>query len=155
MVRVPKDPPMSDLVYRTYITADYPNARDCEHGHKRGKCETCDLIAAEARIAALEARVREVEGELATTRSFRDDLEADLRRHRDKAESARAAARVTIGELVGGLKPFAKYAGAIGAAFTGEERIRVIHGEPMSAVKSTPNVNDCRHAAALVARYPQ
>jgi hypothetical protein len=31
------------------------NERDCPHGHKLGKCDTCELIVAEARIAELEA----------------------------------------------------------------------------------------------------
>jgi len=31
--------------------------RDCPHGHKLGKCDTCELIEAEQRIAVLEAEV--------------------------------------------------------------------------------------------------
>ncbi len=31
------------------------NNRDCPHGHKLGKCDTCELIEAEKRIALLEA----------------------------------------------------------------------------------------------------
>lgn len=38
--------------------------RDCPHGHKLGKCDTCELILAEARIADLEAELTELTAEL-------------------------------------------------------------------------------------------
>lgn len=34
------------------MTADL--LRDCEHGRQKGKCDTCNLAQAEARIAVLE-----------------------------------------------------------------------------------------------------
>jgi len=34
--------------------------RDCEHGRLKGKCDTCDLAQAEARIAELEAALRDL-----------------------------------------------------------------------------------------------
>ena len=33
----------------------YPNARDCEHGHQRGKCPECRVVELETELA--EARV--------------------------------------------------------------------------------------------------
>ena len=38
--------------------ADYPNARDCEHGHKRGKCERCDDAETIAELRAEVERLR-------------------------------------------------------------------------------------------------
>jgi len=35
--------------------------RDCPHGHKKGKCDTCDVIIAERTIATLEQRVAELQ----------------------------------------------------------------------------------------------
>jgi hypothetical protein len=46
---------------------DDPNERDCEHGHKRGKCVACDLIES-------ESRVRELKATLAARTKERDDL---------------------------------------------------------------------------------
>ena len=33
--------------------------RDCKHGNRLGKCDTCELIAAEKRITELEALVEQ------------------------------------------------------------------------------------------------
>jgi hypothetical protein len=38
---------------RRWGVSDHP--RDCPHGRQWGKCDTCDLIEANKRIAALEA----------------------------------------------------------------------------------------------------
>jgi hypothetical protein len=35
--------------------------RDCPHGHQKGKCDSCDLIVAEKRVAELEAKVEALE----------------------------------------------------------------------------------------------
>jgi thymidine phosphorylase len=35
--------------------------RDCHHGHMKGKCDSCELIEAETRIAELEAVAQAVE----------------------------------------------------------------------------------------------
>ena len=35
-----------------------PNARDCEHGHQRGKCPHCDLAAALAEIERLRTELQ-------------------------------------------------------------------------------------------------
>ena len=51
--------------------SDYPNERDCEHGHKRGKCVSCDLIES-------EARVRELEATLAARTGERDELKKSI-----------------------------------------------------------------------------
>ena len=43
--------------------ADYPNARDCEHGNLRRACATCEWQqerdTLQARVAALESALRE------------------------------------------------------------------------------------------------
>ena len=39
---------------------DYPNARDCEHGRLRRKCETCDDKAEIDALRAEVARLRRV-----------------------------------------------------------------------------------------------
>lgn len=47
----------------------FPNVRDCEHGHQRGKCEICELKEqlAEAR-ADLPVMVLRLEAELKEAR---------------------------------------------------------------------------------------
>lgn len=52
--------------------AERMNERDCPHGHKKGKCDSCDLIDAEARIALLEKVCEAVKAVL-----LRYDIESD------------------------------------------------------------------------------
>ena len=40
---------------------DYPNKRDCEHGHKRGKCELCDR---DEEIAELQRELSDAKSEV-------------------------------------------------------------------------------------------
>lgn len=99
MVPVPEVQHLSDLVYRTYRPGNADNPRDCPHGHKRGKCDTCDLIEAEARIAALEAELARVKAENSTLRAADDHSCHDactrplcvMRRERDTARNDLAA----------------------------------------------------------------
>ena len=42
---------------------DYDPVRDCLHGSQVGKCDTCELIAAEKRIKALEAENERLKGQ--------------------------------------------------------------------------------------------
>lgn len=37
---------------------EYPNARDCEHGHQRGHCVHCDLADALAELATTRAALQ-------------------------------------------------------------------------------------------------
>lgn len=77
--------------------SDYPNARDCEHGHQRGQCERCDdaeelrLLREELATAlAILANARDTLAVWAAAdgddgpawmRTLRDNLDGYLRRH--------------------------------------------------------------------------
>lgn len=84
-----------------------------------------------------------------------DRQKAEAEAARDKAESDLAAARVTIGELVGALKPF----GEVSAASDG----LTVHGEFITDDTflsdyeriwgKSLTIGDCHHAAALVSRH--
>jgi hypothetical protein len=40
------------------------NNRDCPHGHQLGKCDTCDLIEAEKRIAEQDAEIKKLKADI-------------------------------------------------------------------------------------------
>ena len=126
----------------------------------------CRGKTAEKRLAALEARVREVEGERdksvkSLTQYGYTDCGGELWKpplgkrpdfdRIDRLESDLAAARVTIGELVGGLKPFAKDANWHCTVGDDEAFSMNLDGN----CSFVPNfvVGDFRRAAALVARH--
>lgn len=74
---------------------DDPNERDCEHGHKRGKCVACDLIESESRVRELEAtlaaRTESLEAALASRAAMgseRDTLRAECDRLRGLVREA-------------------------------------------------------------------
>jgi hypothetical protein len=81
-----------------------------------------------------------VSDEVATLTAERDRLEKQLHLEREANAALRA-----------GLKPFAEYAEALGAPFTGDERIHVLNCEPMQAGRKSPTVGHCRRAAELLA----
>ena len=88
--------------------SDYPNERDCEHGHKRGKCVSCDLIESESRVRELEAtlaaRTESLEAALesrAAMESERDTIRAECDRLRGELEPHKAdVARLDSGKIV-------------------------------------------------------
>ncbi len=53
-------------------TGEGPPPRDCPHGHKLGKCDSCDLIVAEKRIADLEKALKEMLDEGISMDAVRD-----------------------------------------------------------------------------------
>jgi len=63
------------------------NDRDCPHGHKQGKCDTCELIAAEKRIAELE-KVAEA---AAAYRGYFCEIETHRQRERNLDQALREA----------------------------------------------------------------
>lgn len=69
-------------------TKDYPNERDCEHGRQRGKCDSCDLVKAEQRIAELEKDRDELEVKIIAAEGKRNELAATVNRLRDLLTSA-------------------------------------------------------------------
>jgi hypothetical protein len=46
--------PRFNLKPHPQVAPTFPNARDCEHGHQRGKCPECDLMESEKRACELE-----------------------------------------------------------------------------------------------------
>jgi hypothetical protein len=70
--------------------SDHP--RDCPHGRQWGKCDTCDLLEAQEKIAALEAEVSELlpmadvagwwQGEFQMANVDRNELRAENERLR-------------------------------------------------------------------------
>lgn len=84
--------------------SDYPNERDCEHGHKRGKCVACDLIESESRVRELEAtlaaRTESLEAALASRavmESERDTLRAECDRLREFVPMTESRLRELLG----------------------------------------------------------
>jgi len=63
------------------FTSDYPNVRDCEHGHLRRSCETCEY---EARIAELEAELAEAKRWKPVVDNLRE-IRTGLEKERDAA----------------------------------------------------------------------
>ena len=82
----------------------YPNARDCEHGHQRGKCPECLVIELERELAASQLAVRlhiEKEGqmlsELETARKI--IAASDPLRTARRLEADNEGLRVEVDEL--------------------------------------------------------
>jgi chromosome segregation ATPase len=67
--------------------SDYPNERDCEHGHKRGKCVACDLIESESRVRELEATLAARTESLEAALASRAALEKELNDYKDGAQA--------------------------------------------------------------------
>jgi hypothetical protein len=58
----------------------YPNARDCEHGRRRGKCVECDFDAIDKRLEATEKRVEVLLADVTEAyHRLRFDNDTDLR----------------------------------------------------------------------------
>ena len=53
---------------------NYPNARDCEHGRKRGSCQECDAAEEIAELKELITELEKERGDLAAYKAFAVEL---------------------------------------------------------------------------------
>jgi regulator of replication initiation timing len=92
---------------RGWGVSDHP--RDCPHGRQWGKCDTCDLLEAQEKIAALEAEVSELlpmadvagwwQGEFQTANVDRNELRAENERLRSTLAAKETVQRANEDEM--------------------------------------------------------
>jgi hypothetical protein len=79
---------------RGWGVSDHP--RDCPHGRQWGKCDTCDLIEANKRIAALEAENERLNQLSVDLRACMVEARHKLGLEQDKNDELRAVAQEVL-----------------------------------------------------------